>query len=156
MRIHWTHLGGGAGLGRLREIASKDRPTNLDVLLPGECSHSVVLEHYRRSPVDVFLHLSSSEGGVPVALQEALCAGVPVIGADAGGTREAVTPETGLLLPVSVHPSEAADALEEIATAPPAARAALHEGARRAWESRFSAPENHRRLAKFLLGVATA
>jgi glycosyltransferase involved in cell wall biosynthesis len=48
--------------------------------------------------LDVFV-LPSDWESLPIALLEALACGVPQIATDVGGTREVVTPETGVLVP---------------------------------------------------------
>jgi glycosyltransferase involved in cell wall biosynthesis len=48
--------------------------------------------------IDVFV-LSSSWEGFPISILEALACGVPQVATDVGGTREAVTSETGALVP---------------------------------------------------------
>jgi len=59
---------------------------------------------------DVFLHATTGwEGGVPLAMLEAMAAGLPVIATRAGGIPEGVTHgQSGLLVPVGDHQAMAA------------------------------------------------
>jgi glycosyltransferase involved in cell wall biosynthesis len=48
----------------------------------------------------MFIHLSDSEGGVPLALQEAVSCGIPVLACSTGGVVEIVNQDTGVLVPI--------------------------------------------------------
>ena len=85
--------------------------------------------------------LPSSEESFPVPLLEAMAAGLPVVAATTGGTRECVlSGETGLLVP-----PDDVDALAEAITVllrDPALRRQYGEAARRRIQEHFS-PESH-------------
>ena len=57
--------------------------------------------------------LPSSWEAFPIGVLEALACGVPQVATDVGGTREAVTPETGILVPPR-DPDALADAVLEL------------------------------------------
>ena len=76
---------------------------------------------------DLFV-LASHHEGIPVAVMEALAAGVPVVATAVGGLAEAVQPgESGRLVPAH-RPDLLADAIVDLATDPDE-RARLVEGA---------------------------
>ena len=58
--------------------------------------------------------MSESEGGVPVAIQEAQAQGIPTIGTNAGGIPEIVNDDVGVLLKANPEPEEIADAINYI------------------------------------------
>jgi glycosyltransferase involved in cell wall biosynthesis len=62
--------------------------------------------------LDVYV-LPSSWEAFPIGVLEALACGVPQVATDVGGTREAVTPETGILIPPR-DPDALADAVIEL------------------------------------------
>lgn len=66
---------------------------------------------------DVFC-LSSRWEGMPLALLEAMAAGLPVVATDVGGVSEVVTPDSGGLLVPPGDPSALAAAIESAATRP--------------------------------------
>jgi len=66
--------------------------------------------------LDCFV-LSSDYEGLPLAVLEALACGVPQVATDVGGTREAVTGETGLLVPPR-DPAALAEAIVEVLSRP--------------------------------------
>lgn len=96
--VRWTHFGDGPERGRV-EAAISTLPPNIRVELMGSRPNAEVIAWYRANSVDVFVHASRTEGGAPVALQEAASFGIPLVAADAGGVREIVTAESGILLP---------------------------------------------------------
>ncbi|HET7590137.1 MAG TPA: glycosyltransferase [Solirubrobacterales bacterium] len=84
---------------------------------------------------DVAVLLSDDEGS-PNVLIEAAMLGRPLVGTDAGGTREVVRPEAGLLVPHD--PAAIAAALEQLIE-DPELRRRLGEGARRSAVDRYDA-----------------
>jgi glycosyltransferase involved in cell wall biosynthesis len=81
------------------------------------------------------LVLSSDFEAFPVALLEALACGVPQVATDAGGTREAVAPGTGVLVPPG-DPRALADAIVDV-LADPGRRAAMAAASVRRHAERF-------------------
>lgn len=105
-KVKWIHVGVGSEMQRLRDkITDNTLPANLEVRLAGEFSNADTQRIYTTECVDWFVHLSESEG-LPIAICEALSYGVPVIATDVGGVSEAVTDDTGILLPEDVRPEE--------------------------------------------------
>ncbi|MGE5479844.1 MAG: glycosyltransferase family 4 protein [Chloroflexota bacterium] len=82
------------------------------------------------------LALPSHEGneGMPRALCEALACGIPGIGSDTSGVNEAVTPESGLLVPEK-SPKELAAAIKRLMDDPELRRKMGQAGRRRALEN---------------------
>lgn len=89
VNVRWIHFGDGKERGKL-EMNIESLPKNIEVVLKGEVNNKEVLNFYRNNQVDVFLHLSETEGGIPVSIQEAASFGIPVISTDVGGVSEIV------------------------------------------------------------------
>ena len=90
---------------------------------------------------------------LPLAVMEALAAGLPVVTTDVAALPEAVTHgETGWIVPPS-DPQALADALT-VLIADPALRARLGRQARAVALARFDAAVNYRRLVETVKGVA--
>jgi glycosyltransferase involved in cell wall biosynthesis len=149
--LHWTHFGDGPERAAVQAVLDA-APPNLQVTLAGRVDNAVVLAHYAQQPVDLFLLLSASEG-LPVAIQEALAAGIPVLATAVGGVPEAVLAngDNGGLLPVSADEAAVARALQALLIdSPPAVRNQRRQAAWQHWATHFNAPCNHQTLANAL------
>ena len=146
--IHWTHFGDGPELDSVRARMAAGRPCNLECDFPGQVDNQVVLTHYAQQPVDVFLLLSSSEG-LPVSIQEAASAGIPVVATNVGGVGELVGSDNGALLSANPTVDEVVTAIRERAIESDAeVRQAMRAASRRRWAEGFDAKINHERFAQ--------
>lgn len=152
--VQWTHFGDGPERAAIEAIIAS-RPAQCDVRLLGHCGHDELMKWYKANPTDLFLHMSSTEGGVPVALQEAASFGIPLLAADAGGVKEIVNLTTGTLLDADPTP-------ERIAAYLRAHVAALHNstafraGVRAWWSAHCRAEEVYGRFCDRLLAIHEA
>ena len=153
LRIQWTHLGGGSGLGALQEQVESRPELDGLVHLVGQVEHAAVLDYFRTSPVDLVLNVSSSEG-VPVSLMEAASAAIPIMATAVGGSAEVVGPAGGLLLPADPTPGEIAAAIAHFAGLPEGERESLRRSARRAWAETFASPRVYHDLVRRLGEIA--
>lgn len=146
--VHWTHFGDGP-MRTVVERLIKTLPPNVRVDLMGSRPNAEVMNWYMKNPVDVFVHASCTEGGAPVALQEAVSFGIPLVAADAGGVREVVTEASGALLPNDLTADLLGKALNDFRGSrwhTPEARAEV----RAFWASRFNAAEVYGRFVEEL------
>lgn len=147
--VRWTHFGAGPELARVQAMVV-DAPGNLSVKLPGAVANQVVLDHYAGECVDVFLLLSASEG-LPMSIQEAASAAIPVIASDVGGVGELVGGDNGALLAANPTRAEVVTALESVLLdGDPSRRLARREASRLRWVQGFDAEANHTRFARRL------
>lgn len=135
--VRWTHFGDGPERASVEAVV-KTLPPNVSVELMGSRPNAEVIAWYKANPVDVFVHASYTEGGAPVALQEAASFGIPLVAADGGGVCEIVTEETGVLLPNALTGVLLGDVLNTFK------RSAWYDTAargkvRKFWASRFDA-----------------
>ena len=145
--VHWTHFGGGPDLERIRSSLRRGA-ANFHPRLPGQVANQAVMAHYAHEPVDAFILLSESEG-LPVSIQEAASAGIPVVATDVGGVRELVTAENGVLLGADPSVSEVVTALEcLLLTANPTALSSARAASHLRWSEGFDAEHNHTRFAQ--------
>lgn len=134
--IHWIHFGDGPLLPELRALV-QTRVSNLEIELPGMLPNNIVRSYLAHVEGAIMVHLSLHEG-LPIAIQEALSASIPVIATDGGGTREAVDATVGGLLPVAVSPSEFVVQVEQVIVS--YSQFAL--AARQRFEERFQSVQN--------------
>lgn len=147
--VRWTHFGDGPEMDRLRALA-KDLPANVIADFRGAVANTDLIQWYKQNPVDLFVHMSASEGGVPVALQEAASYGIPLLAADAGGVREIIDDRCGVLLRSDPTPEEVATAVLRCSSAPYATDA-FRRGVKERWAADFRAEDNFARLCDQLL-----
>lgn len=115
-KVHWVHIGGGENLAGLRELAQKklDGKDNIRYEFAGTLLNTEVIEYYKAHYVGCLITTTQSEGGSPVAVQEALSFGVPVI-ATAVGELSQMVAGNGILLSDNPTAGETAQAIEAMA-----------------------------------------
>ena len=149
--VEWTHIGTGDLHEHIRQMINellRDKK-NVKVILAGNYPSSAVLEHYIQHPCDLFLNVSEAEG-VPVAVMEALSAGIPVYATNVGGTHEIVDGLVGTLLPPNPSAKELAAAIMQFNDLPAQEKLKLRQGAFRRYEERCNAISNAEELVKIL------
>ena len=147
-KVLWVHFGSGQDETLVTEILSHRKPPNLTVELRGNVSNVEVRRSLRDEYFDCFVTLSETEGGVPVSLQEAAEAGIPMIGTNVGGIPEIVNENTGFLLSSDPNIAEVADAIELVTGD---RHSQYRKGAREIWRSSFDAIHNHGAFYQSLL-----
>jgi glycosyltransferase involved in cell wall biosynthesis len=104
------------------------------------------MEYYRDFPCDVFANVSMTEGGAPVAIQEAVACGIPVVATNVGGNPEIVSEKNGIILDPDPSPEEIASALLKILDHP-SMSAEMRKQSRLVWQARYNAEVNFRAFA---------
>lgn len=151
--VEWTHFGDGPERSAI-ENGIGGLPSNVHARIAGHRSNAELMEHYRSSPVDLFVHMSELEGGVAVALQEAASFGIPLLATDGGGIREIVNERTGRLLPLQPDVTEVArwiDGFREGSWSTATAR----EQVRAFWKHNFSAEAAYGRFCDRVVEIMT-
>jgi glycosyltransferase involved in cell wall biosynthesis len=109
--IRWIHFGDGPEKEKIEAECLK-LSSNISFELRGQTNNDDIIEFYKSSHVDLFIQLSSTEGGVPVALQEAISFGIPVVATKAGGIPEIINDQNGWLVDVEINVNEIASIIE--------------------------------------------
>jgi len=112
--VLWTHFGDGGERVELEKRVKEAQAANLLVSFEGAQANAVVRAYLEGLDNAIMLNLSEVEGGIPVSLQEALAAGLPLIVSNAGGNPEAVDQQCGVLLSHDPTPSEFLEAVERV------------------------------------------
>jgi glycosyltransferase involved in cell wall biosynthesis len=144
--IHWVHFGDGPERKAL-DRGIRSLPKHIRSTCMGRMANGDILAYYRSHPGGILFHPSALEGGMPVAVMEALSFGMPVIGCATGGVPEGVNATTGLLLPLDFDPASVAAWLDALLD-DTERLSALRSGARKWYEDHFQAGENHRRFVE--------
>jgi glycosyltransferase involved in cell wall biosynthesis len=151
-KFEWIHFGDGAGKKSLDRKVSRNFPTNAQGRLLGNVPNHEILQHYKNHPVDVFVNVSSTEGGAPVAIQEAMSCGIPIVATAVGGNPEVVSEQNGILLDADPTPEQISTALLRIWDNPSLA-AEMRKESRRIWQTGYNAEVNFRRFAERLKSI---
>jgi glycosyltransferase involved in cell wall biosynthesis len=159
MKIKWVHIGLGTEHDTVENIKTFANEllgdsTNIDYVFLGHLPISDVYNFYRKNFVDLFITVSSSEGGCPVSMAEAISVGIPVMGTDVGGIPE-VLGDWGVLLPANPSPSCIAEAIKNFFNKPLAERKELSLKARQWYNIYFNADKNAEEFCKILLQCCT-
>ena len=112
-KIKWVHIGGGNELDRLRNAAQKKLKgkDNIHYEFTDVLSNDKVIDFYKDHYVGCFITTTSTEGGSPVSVQEALSFGVPVIATSVGELPRMVS-GNGVLLSENPTGAEVGHAIE--------------------------------------------
>ena len=104
----WLHIGEGSLLKDIKSLANNSKNKKIKFSFLGQVSNEQVINYYSNNTIDLFINVSGSEG-IPISIMEALAAGIPVMAADVGGTKEIVNNQVGMLLSKEVSSAELAE-----------------------------------------------
>jgi glycosyltransferase involved in cell wall biosynthesis len=151
-KFKWVHFGDGTGRKWLERKVAQNFPPNVQGRFLGNVPNHEILQHYKDHPVDVFVNVSSTEGGAPVAIQEAISCGIPVLATAVGGNPEVVSERNGILLEPDPTPEQVAAALLRLWDNPSLA-AEMRKESRRIWQTGYNAEVNFRVFAERLKSI---
>lgn len=148
-QIHWTHIGGGDCLEAVRKYARDrlDAKDNIRYTFTGAID--TVDQYYKDNQVDCFITTSSTEGGCPVSIQEAMSYGVPVIGTDVGGITEMIS-DNGVLLSPDPDAQETAQAIRSIYELGEEELQKMKRNSLNTWRDMFDIEKCYRKMAGVL------
>lgn len=153
LSVSWHHIGDGAVRTILearaqRTLAAKD---NVSWQFHGAVPNHALPELYERLAPQLFLTATSTEGGVPVSIQEAASASIPSVGTDVGGVGELILHRsTGFLLTPDASAPEIADAISAFCSLSLSQRTAMGEAAFHLWQTAFDAENNASAMCQLL------
>jgi glycosyltransferase involved in cell wall biosynthesis len=148
-KIKWIHFGEGSEFSKLQQQI-KLLPENISVELRKHVTNQELIHFYQTQQVNVFLHLSETEGGVPLVLQEAASFGIPLMATAAGGIPEIVTNETGILIPVEFDEKMVLDQMKTLLS-PAFNNQEFRNGVKAFWNRNFNAAHTNKGLVNLIL-----
>lgn len=151
--IHWTHIGDGSDLMRLQEYAGHrlGQKKNIRYTFAGYVRNVTLF--YEQHQVDCFITTSSTEGGCPVSIQEAMSYGIPVIGTAVGGITEMIA-DNGILLSKDPRGEEVAGAIGMIAGADKEKINKMKENSYARWKAEFDVNDSFQRILAELQAIS--
>ena len=143
LKIRWIYIGNGSEMPTVKELVTKESVPNLTVELLGAKNNHEVHHIMSTRHIDAMLLTSSSEGGAPIALNEALSYGLPSIATAVGGVPEIVSQEVGALL----TPYPTADEFISVMNHELPLLPTKRQAAREKWENGFRASNLRQKFA---------
>ena len=153
-RVYWRHAGDGPGLPALRELTDEALRANPAVTASflGAVPRDLLLSLYRQGNIDLFLNASETEG-IPVAMMEAMAAGIPCVGPRVGGVPEIIRDGfNGFLLGPLAGPESIAEAVNRYRRLEPDEQRRMRRAALRTWGTCYNSTRNYDLFADFLAG----
>ncbi len=148
-KFEWIHIGNGKNKTEFQKRLEKTFPPNARGYFREYVDRADLMNFYKSTPVDVFINLSSTEGGAPVSIMEAASCGIPVIATNVGGNPEIALEQNGILVGANPSPEEVANAMFLLMDDPELAKS-KRLGSRKTWETRFNADVNFLNFARRL------
>lgn len=149
--LFWTHIGDGESLEAVKAYAGKMLGGKENIRYAFTDFLEDVDAWYRENQADCFITTSSTEGGCPVSIQEAMSYGIPVIATDVGGITEMIA-GNGILLSADPAPEEVARAVGGLCRMHKEELAAMKERSLSLWREMFDMEECYRKMRRTLTG----
>jgi len=146
--IEWVHFGEGPLFGELKDSIDS-LPKNVSVILNGRVTTNELFKYYTAVSINAFILVSSTEGGIPIAIQEAMSFGIPVIATRVGGIPEIVNDSNGILLDIDFDIKDLSVLLDNPRNF--IFNEKIRENAKQTWATNFDAEKNYGKFAKFIL-----
>lgn len=140
--IKWVHFGDGESMPLVKKLVRK---YGIDAELYGATNNEVIIDFYNSNYVSAVILTSSTEGGCPVCIQEALSFGIPIIGTNVGGVPEEIN-GNGKLLSKDPSIEELSAAIDFVCFADQSDREDMRLNSLRIWEQRFDVKKNKKDL----------
>ena len=149
--IHWIHFGGDDIYEDLVRRAHEklDDKKNICYEMPGAVANQEVRAYYQSHPVDCFITTSASEGGCPMAIQEAMLFGIPILATKVGGITEMIK-ENGILMDENPSAQQARDAILMFWNMGEKRRTEMGKQSYRIWCEMFDIENNGKRMTDII------
>ena len=149
-KIEYSHFGEGEMRNHIEFIIKNHQIENLTVILKGNVPNEEILKFYQANFIDVFVHLSLTEGGCPVAIQEAMSFGIPIIGAANGGVIEMFSEHSEFLLSSNPRTADVSQAIQKIFQMPEDKITELRNETLSSWNNKFNAEKNFKEFVTLI------
>lgn len=151
--VEWHHIGDGPLRAELEQKAQEcfSEKKNISWKFCGAVSHDLVDTLYCEFAPHLFITTTATEGGIPVSVQEAFSAGLPVIATAVGGIPECLqSGEAGILLREDTDAAEVAEAIEAYWNKSTEQKRAMSTVAFTMWQQKYDAEKNACQIASLL------
>ena len=145
-KFFWTHFGDGSHMNQVKKIA---KANDVNVSFMGNVKNFEIINYYSQNAVDVFITTTSTEGGCPVSIQEALSFGIPIIGTKIGGVPEAID-GNGILLESDPDIDSVVEAINKIASCTDEEIKGMKNRSLELFNTKFNIESNKKRLIELI------
>lgn len=143
LNIEWHHV--GAPITMFPHLNG----TNVTYIAHGQVANESITALYEEILPDLFITLSSTEGGAPVSIQEAFSMGVPAIGTHVGGIPELISDGVnGYVVSDNPGVEEVVKKIREYASLSLSKRIKMSENAYKVWALKFNSDNNAEEIVK--------
>lgn len=151
--IRWVHFGDGNEGERIRVLAQSKlyEKENIIYEFKGHMANSDILKYYETEQPDCFIMTSLSEGS-PVAMQEAISFGIPIIGTAVGGISEMID-GNGILLSTNPSQREVADSIQKMYCLDEDAYSRMRQRSYQIWEADYHQSKNCNKFVRILMNL---
>jgi len=154
LHVEWHHFGDGQEREDLTARAERTLPPYIRWKFWGHIPNCQLNRIYQSLNPDLFITTTSTEGGIPVSIQEAFSCGIPAAAACVDSIPEIVHDgKTGFLMSSNPSAQEIASVIQRFHDLSPSERTAMSVAARSAWECFFHAESNGKRTAHLLRSI---
>lgn len=150
--IEWVHIGADNYYSEVINYVKnklKDKK-NITYKFLGRMENKEVHDYLSKNVIDVMIMLSVSEGGCPVAIQEAMAYGIPIIGTNAGGITEMIS-NNGILLSENPSDEEVMEAIQRFFYMTTEEMEDMKKATYKKWQQLFNADNNSEKFVEELL-----
>ena len=139
--VKWVHFGDGEKMEEIKNMASL-LPISVEYEFRGYVKNENIIEFYQKEPVNLFLHLSDTEG-LGMAIVEAQSFGIPAIATNVGGVKEVVNNQTGVLISPTASPFVIAEEIKRFKISEMNATS-FRSRVKAEWKEKFDAEKNYK------------
>lgn len=140
IEVEWLHIGGE--ICRYENLEGK----KVKYKFLGQIDHDNITSVFRDYNPDLFITLSTTEGGVPVSIQEAYSMGIPALGTRVGGIPEIICEDNGILVDLNENSNEIAKKILNYYYLPIKEKKKYSRNAFMIWKEKFNAEDNARKF----------
>lgn len=146
-QIYWVHIGDGESFEKLKAYAREklEDKSNITYEFKGYLHSRQIQTIYEDEKIDGFITTSSTEGGCPVSVQEAMSYRIPIIGTSVGGITEMIN-GNGFLLPANPTPEVIAEIIKKLYYLDTETRKQMSQSSYQIWFRDYNIQNNLKKL----------
>lgn len=148
IKVEWYHIGGPTKRFKILD------ESGIKYNLLGQVPNKKIDWIYANVNPDLFITLSSTEGGTPVSIQEAFSMGIPALGTDVGGIPDSIIEnETGYVVSMNAEPLMVSDKIVKHMQLHYKDKMKMSHNAYTLWKDQFNAEKNAESFLEKIINI---